>query len=36
MPQKEKMVSCKATGCMKWAYKNSNIITLVTRIMMLL
>ena len=36
MPQKEKMVSCKETGCMKWADKNSYIITLVTRIMMLL
>ena len=30
------MVSCRIPGCRSWAGKNSNIITLVTIIMMLL
>ena len=34
--KKNKMVSCRAPGCANWADKNSNIITLVTTIIMLL
>ena len=30
------MVCCKAPGCAKWADKNSNVIMLVTIIIMLL
>ena len=33
---KQKMVSCKAPGCTKWADKNFNIIMLVAIITMLL
>ena len=30
MLKKDKMASCRAPGCKNWADKNSNIITLLT------